>query len=161
MEHKAYEFDWNSFEKEFAELLISSLRSENKDALIAFIKSNLSAITDPYEGDSLEGNWKENLSSLSSQEIADHALTKYYSVGEEIGLCDQWIPISESLSQKEVDALLGASYSEFDPGCYGSYFQSPSLVIENIAILSNSGHEPLKSYLGNLSNVSKGLYVTF
>ncbi len=161
MEHKAYEFDWNSFEKEFAELFISSLRSDDKDALIAFIESNPSSITDPYEGNSLEDNWKEYLNTLSTLEIADHALTKYYSVEEEFGLCDEWLPINETLCQKEIDALLGISYSEFDPGCYGSYFQSPLLLVENIGILSNSGNKTIRSYLGSLSNVCKGLYVTF
>jgi len=161
MEHKAYQFDWNSFEKEFKDLLISSIRSDNKGALFSFIESNLSFITDPYEGESLNENWKEYLNSLSIQEVADHALTKYYSVQEEFGLNGEWLEINETLTQEEVNALLGFSYSDFDPGCYGSYFQSKSLLNENIGILSNSKNKEIRSYLANLRNVSKGLYVTF
>ena len=161
MEHKAFDFDWGSFEAELLPILLPALKAEDTAKMLSFIESNLNCISDPYEGERLAVNWKDELVSLPIQDIADYALTKYYSVTEEFGLGDSWIQISDELYQNEVDALLGNSFGVFDPGCYGSYFQSLEHLKQSIDILSKNENAAVKSYIKDLSKVSKGLYVTF
>jgi len=161
MEHKAFDFDWTSFNQELSPVLIYALQSDNESLLLDFIKDNLSCITDPYEGQNLEDDWEEVLISSPIQDIADHTLTKYYSVTEDIGLGENWLFINETLPLKGINALLGISFREFDPGCCGSYFQSREQLNESIGILSQFYNPIVESYLDDLTNVRKGLYVTF
>jgi hypothetical protein len=161
MEHKAFEFDWDSFDKELLSILIPSLQIEDCEPIISFIKSNQHLISDPYEGSKLDVGWEEKLSSLPILDIADHALTKYYSVNKDIGLGDSWLAINEYLSQREIDALLGSSFKVFDPGCYGSYFQTERQLRDNVRILASVDNQIIKEYVSYLSSVHKGLYVTF
>lgn len=161
MEHKAFHFEWGLFEKEFLPFLSPALKTENPNKIIDFIESSLNHISDPYNGNPLTHNWKDELASLSIQHIADYALTKYYSVNDDFGLGDSWVKLSDSLLQVELDAFLGNSLKGFDPGCYGSYFQSPEQIKISIDILSKSENRTVKSYVESLSKVSNGLYVTF
>ena len=161
MEHKAFDFDWNSFEAELLPILLPALKAEDSAKILSFIESNLNYISDPYEGERLADKWRDELVSLPIQDIADYALTKYYSVIDGFGLGDSWIQISDELHQYEVDALLGNSFEVFDPGCYGSYFQSLAHLKKSIKILSKNENEVVKSHVKDLSKVSKGLYVTF
>ena len=78
MEHKAYEFNWENFNAELRSIMESSLSSGEIDLLTKFIEKNLSYLSDPYEGETLEENWKDLLGENSVQELADFALTKYY-----------------------------------------------------------------------------------
>ena len=161
MEHKAFDFDWDEFEIALLPVFLSTLASNDSTGLLEFIELNLENITDPYEGDKLGKNWQVEISSYSIQEIADYALTKYYSVTEEFGLGNSWISQTDKLSKKEVDALLGTSFKCFDPGCYGSYFQSLGQLNESIKILSNIKDPIVAQYVRDLSGMKKGLYVTF
>jgi hypothetical protein len=161
MEHKAFDFYWNLFEKELLPILQIALNRKDSELLINFIKLNLEYISDPYEGAPLVDDWHDELTLLPIQDIADYALTKYYSVENQLGLGDSWIDISDNLSKKEVDALLGHAFDNFDPGCYGSYFQSIDELKRNSALLSKVKNPIIESYIDDLSKVSKGLYVTF
>ena len=161
MEHKAFDFDWDSFEAELLPILLPALKAKDSAKILSFIESNLNCISDPYEGERLTDNWRDELVSLPIQDIADYALPKYYSVTKEFGLGDSWIQISDELHQNEVDALLGKAFEIFDPGGYGSYFQSLEQIKQSIDILSKNENPVVKSYVKDLSEVSKGLYVTF
>jgi len=161
MEHKAFDFFWNSFEEELLPILQTALNNENSELLLNFIDLNLKHISDPYEGDLLMDNWRDELNILPIQDIADYALTKYYSVDKPFGLGESWVDIRDNLTKKEVDALLGSAFDNFDPGCYGSYFQSIDELKINTTLLSKVKNSTIESYVDDLSKVSNGLYVTF
>lgn len=145
MEHKAYEFDSDNFYNELFPVLEESLSKDENTNLYFFIKENLGYLTDPYEGEPLQEDWEELLETKKSQELGDFALTKYYKVTEDFGLGDIWLPLQEKLPQNIVNALLGTSISGFDPGGYGSYFQSSNQRIENVALLNKSNINQLKN----------------
>lgn len=161
MEHKAYEFDWDSFENELLSALLDALREDDNSKLLEFIACNLESITDPYEGEPLDKHWRENLIHSPTQEIADYALTKYYSVNDDLGLGSEWLSLKDSLKQQEIDSLLGVSYQEFDPGCCGSYFQSIEQLKAKLPIDYSADSPTLKLYLDDMARITKGLYVTF
>jgi hypothetical protein len=161
MEHKAYEFDWDSFDSELRPILENSLSTNENTKLYSFINSNLNYLTDPYEGERLEENWEDLLETKSIQELGDFALTKYYKVTEGFGLGNNWLKLQEGLTQDIINALLGTSLSGFDPGCYGSYFQTSKQRKANIVLLSESNIPFVKEFLANLCKLNKGLYVTF
>ena len=161
MEHKAFDFDWESFQTEFFPIICSALASGDKSPLLNFIELNHKEITDPYEGEALDEEWQTDIAVLPIQEVADFALTKYYSVVDEFGIGESWIELSDKLNQREVDALLGSSIQGFDPGGYGSYFQSLSQLRKSIKDLTCVEDPIVKQHVGDLSRVTKGLYVTF
>jgi hypothetical protein len=57
MEHKAYTFDWSSFEGELAPALYAALKSCDLNHLVAFIAAQRHRLTDPNEGDPLPEDW--------------------------------------------------------------------------------------------------------
>ena len=107
MEHKAYSFDWSGFEIELCPILLSALNTDDRVPLLSFIDFNIRSITDPYEGEKLSHDWQEELGVLPVQDVADHALTKYYSVDTGFGIGENWMEITDKLSQTVIDALLG------------------------------------------------------
>ena len=161
MEHKAYEFDWDNFNNELRPILEQSLSSDENAKLYSFINTNLECLTDPYEGEPLDNDWEELLETKSNHELGDFALTKYYKVTEEYGLGDGWLPLQEVLSQDIINALLGTFISGFDPGCYGSYFQSSNQRKDNASLLLESNIELIKEFAACLTKFKKGVYVTF
>ncbi len=161
MEHKAYEFDWDNFNSELRPLLEQSISNDQNENLYSFINKNIEDLTDPYEGEPLDKDWEEQLETKSTQELGDFALTKYYDVTEEYGLGDNWLPLQEEIPQNIINALLGASITGFDPGCYGSYFQSSNQRKENAELLSASNIELIKEFSSYLTKLNKGVYVTF
>ena len=54
MEHKAFEFDWASFESELLKSFQFCIEFNDRTEILKFIKTNLKYVTDPYEGDSLD-----------------------------------------------------------------------------------------------------------
>lgn len=161
MEHKAYEFDWDKFNNELRPILEQSLSSDENTSLYSFIYENLEYLTDPYEGEPLEEDWEGQLETKTIQELGDFALTKYYKVTEVYGLGDNWLPLQKELPQTIINALLGTSISEFDPGCYGSYFQSSKQRTENVTLLLKSNVKLVNELATYLSKLNKGVYVTF
>ena len=161
MEHKAYEFDWDGFSKELKPLMLEALSSGECFKILRFIEKHKEKVTDPYEGEPLLENWSEDLAFESLQNILDYALTKYYSVSNDLGLGYEWLVLSDDLDEKESISLLGESVYEFNPGCYGSYFQPESVLKTSIETLSNVNEPQIVSFVERLSALSKGLYVTF
>lgn len=177
MEHKAFLFDYYAFQKELTPILVEALEKKENDPIISFIERNRKYLTDPYDGEPLDENWKELIEFGTPEEYGDYALTKYYNVQEEIGLGESWATLddflkntSRSLSATLLGTPLGRKGLYFDPGKMGSYFQSPGDVVQNIEILKNLEQNPLvnmsllrlaEDLLINAIKAGKGLYVTF
>ena len=161
MEHKAYKFRWNEFKSELYPIMISSLENDCEIKLNEFISSNLSFLSNPYDEEPLDEEWKQQLETHTVQELADFALTKYYDISDNFGLGSDWLEIADNCSSIENSALLGNAIDKFDPGCYGSYFQNPSEIEQSAVILEGSIDESVRSYAGMLRKIRSGLYVTF
>lgn len=168
-DHKAYAFDWDSFNAELLTILRLCLRHNETKSLKEFIVKNIEDLTDPYEGEPLDYTWENNLlENYDVQEYGDFALTKYYSVREHYGLADQWIEIEAQLSNLQKNALLGWPIGEnnnyFDPGRMGSYFQDLNSVQKSQEILDEVRIKELRGYkefLQQCADYQKGIYVTF
>jgi hypothetical protein len=138
MDHKAFVFDYRSFELELKEILEAALdRNEIKD-LNDFISANIIYLKDPDNEEHLSKNWRERLENYRyPHNYGDFALTKFYDPNENIGLGSDWPQIDGILAgeSKSCIALLGRPIGKngnyFDPGKMGSYFQSLSMVSEN------------------------------
>ena len=168
MEHKAFEFDWQTFKDELLGVLVQSLEQDNADELISFIDKNNSKIKDPYEGEPIDSNWRENIEVGDVQEYADYAITKYYDPSESYGLDYDWMEIDDSLPEDIKDVLLGKTITgagnAFDPGRMGSYFQSTEELALSLSILKKQSREDLADFINFMNaciNNNKGMYVTF
>ena len=172
MEHKAFVFDFVSFENELRSLLERALETGSVVELSRFIETNREALTDPNEGEPLDEQWKELIEVADPHQYGDFALTKYYRSRDDIGLSYAWESVREKLLERlGNDApLLGITVgpvdNAFDPGKMGSYFQSASQVAANLDALrqmptneSEPGIERLRDLLK--AAVGKGLYITF
>jgi len=167
MEHKAYAFDWESFTNELYSTLLNSLETDATEGLAAFIDANIASLTSPYDGEPLNSNWRSQLEEGDAQELADYALTRYYSPKDDYGVID-WISICDALPPPLQDALLGFPLGSptrcFDPGKMGAYFQTPQLVGDSLAVLRKADNPSLLRFQ-QLLELSKagglGLYVTF
>ena len=168
-DHKAFAFDWGSFQAEMAGLLGQALRTGNAANLERFIDANLSGCASPYDGEKLDAGWRRSLGIAGLQEIADFALTKYYDPSDDHGLHEEWGEVESGLPESARYALLGTPFREgsdavFDPGMMGSYFQSPEQVRASLVTLRAVDAKELESYVRFLASVvreTKGLYVTF
>jgi hypothetical protein len=167
-DHKAFEFEWESFSIELAPLLAASLSNNDTSKLHAFINSNVACCASPYDGEPLSQEWESLLEVGGVQEMADFALTKYYSPLNNFGLSENWVNLEALLNPEQKPALLGEPFgnagSLFDPGCQGSYFQTPVIVANSVNVLANSTSLEICKYsrvLGSVAAKKKGLYVTF
>ncbi|MBC2582910.1 hypothetical protein [Clostridium sp. DJ247] len=109
MEHKAYIFDTDGFSKELSQLIITSGNTKNSAPLKAFINNHIGKVRSAYTGDLLDYDWEKEMENGEVQELADFAMTCYYSPEEEMGLSYAW------------DALLVALNmlsTNFDPDYY-------------------------------------------
>lgn len=163
--HKAFEFDWAAFEREFAPTLGQALKANDAALVEEFIEQHRGALCDPYEGEPLPPDWRSVLEVGDLQELSDFALTRYYLPTQDFGLSDEWTDLSESQMKM---ALLGEPFGEpgnsFDPGRMGAYFQTPSRAAESLKLLRACGDPRLSTFINALSKIvgaGKGLYVTF
>jgi len=167
MEHKAFAFDYNSFDNELCPLLERALESGDPAAIAAFIDENRTRCTDPYEGEALNEKWRDALSAGDVHEYGDLALTAYYDVTQPEGIGYLWSEISDNLPEKAKVSLLGSPVGSavcFDPGRMGSYFQTPEDVRYSLAILAKLHLSELSGYLMLLQRCASenlGVYVTF
>jgi hypothetical protein len=175
MEHKAFLFDYDSFERELRPILADALRSGDNGALVSFINTNLSELRDPYEGEPLSVDWEAMIETLDPHQYGDFALTKYYNPVSDIGLGAAWDLLQEliatdlSLTESPIlGSIIGAKDDPFDPGKMGSYFQSAQQVRHNQRYLLNLAKEERSEVLNRAikmletaADASTGLYVTF
>lgn len=142
MEHQAFLFDWNSFAKELSALLDNSLKTDNREMLIVFIKTMLNHLKDPYTGELLGSTWQDTLEIKDVHHYGLLALTKYYDPFHNIGLGYNWIRIQDLLENANIESALvssivlgepfGPEDNYFDPGKMGTYFQSEKQVNQNL-----------------------------
>jgi len=97
MDHKAFIFDVESFNLELRPLLLSAGIENEIGTIKHFINCNLIKIVSPYTGDSLGEDWENQLESGDIQEIADFALTRYYSPAADMGLGYSWDALLETI----------------------------------------------------------------
>jgi hypothetical protein len=176
MEHKAYAFDWAQFEFELHPLFVEALTVNESSGLEAFIDRHLAELTDPYEGEPLSTNWRDALGNQDVHEYGDYALTRYYDPADCRGIGYGWAQLSEELPEEAANAMLGFAVGPednlFDPGRYGSYFQTPRQVRESLSALRPhsctrtcySSCPDLLQYLELLERCvaeRRGVYVTF
>ena len=140
MHHKAYAFDWQSFEQdELPGLLTRALETGETSGLAAYVGRNRGVLKDPYEGDPLDADWQESLENRDVHEYGDFALTRFYDPAADRGLGYRWNEIDDALPEEGRRALLGSPLgppqNRFDPGRYGSYFQTPQRVTGSLALL--------------------------
>lgn len=178
LEHKAFIFDFDTFDRELRPLLESSLHSGDIEPLRCFIVSNKKFLVDPYEGDSLDDDWEDMIEDKDAHQYGDFALTKYYFPKDDQGVGGKWVELQEIISNRgklNISPFLGAPVGIdgefFDPGKIGSYFQTTNEVIESLkkirevkGELKDDLLEELKRYEGCLNQAAfdkKGVYVTF
>ena len=178
IEHKAYIFDFEGFSKELRPILVASLKSGNIDQLRAFIISNKSALSDPYEGEPLEDDWEDMIEDRDVHQHGDFALTKYYSPLLDEGLGYGWENVQDILSNSiefKVSPLLGEPLGDsgeyFDPGKMGSYFQDNGQVKNSLSVLKefenklsenlNVDYDKFLHFLESAADENRGVYVTF
>ena len=169
MEHKAFEFDWDAFDADLRRVLINALESNNTASLLTYIDGNISELTDPYEGNWLETDWRSQVENADDvHELGEFALTRFYDPLADSGVGAPWIDLGESLPEQFQKAMLGQTVgppdNPFDPGRMGSYFQSPDQVIQSFDDLSAVRDSRLADYLSLLEACrpkNRGIYVTF
>jgi len=175
MEHKAFIFDHQSFDQELRETLEEALDSGNCEKLLTFISENKESLSDPYEGDPLEDDWKSMIEVEDAHQYGDFALTRYYSPQDDIGLGSSWNFVQEivagigsAVTSPILGSTIGPESDPFDPGKAGSYLQSIEQVRESLAGLRALAetHQSVEFgeavvLLQEASESGKGLYVTF
>jgi len=168
LSHKAYAFDWRSFEFDLHLLLEEALAADDPSAIEAFIDGNRESLTDPYEGDALPEDWRSGLENRDVHEYGDYALTRFYDPADDFGIAEKWGEVSKRLPEEAANALLGFTIGPperpFDPGRSGSYFQTSAQVRESLAALKPLGVRELAAFVQLLERCApegRGVYVTF
>lgn len=176
MEHKAFVFDYNAFDKELRGILEKALSSQDISGLIAFINANSGELTDPYQGEPIGQDWEAMIETQDPHQYGDFALTKYYEPTGDIGLGLSWEHLQGVIAGDPavmespiLGARIGPRDRPFDPGKMGSYFQSRDQVDRHYQYLvtlqrqsPNDGDlRKAIHMLTQAKNARKGLYVTF
>ncbi len=168
MSHKAYAFDWHSFDCDLHRILIEALETNNSTDLEKYVDQNLNHVVDPYEGEPLTPNWRDSLGTPDIHEYGDYALTHFYDPIDDWGIGDEWLGLGLEFLESMEGAVLGFSVGPpnnlFDPGKYGSFFQTPEQVRESLSLLKPIQRPELASFLKLLKSCVRkrcGVYVTF
>jgi hypothetical protein len=178
VEHRAFLFDWDTFNADLRVILEPALFSGDVEELVAFVRLHLVDLRDPYKGDPIDGTWQSQLRFHDAQEIGDWALTNYYDPRRDVGLgieSDRLVGLYDAFGINPsfhmvpiLGAILGPDDNPFDPGRLGSYFQTPEHVVGNHLYLTSRAHDldvpELELGLRMLKqamDANRGLYVTF
>lgn len=177
MEHRAYVFDSMLFDQELRPILEMALLSGDDRDLISFVEGNRAVLVAPYEGQALEGEWRDLLEIRDAHQYGDFALTKYYNPIADIGLGHGWSKLQVLIEERHASrqspilgSVVGPLTNPFDPGKLGAYFQTPETVRESLSALTglSAVHGETASLLSQgvqmleKARVSdKGLYITF
>jgi hypothetical protein len=176
MEHKAFLFNYQSFDRELRAVLEDALRSGDHGSLVSFINAHLVDLRDPYEGEPLGANWEALIETQDPHQFGDFALTKYYNPTADIGVAAAWENLQELIAKNDpllaespiLGSTIGPKDNAFDPGKMGSYFQSAQQVRQSQSYLLNLAKEkPAEVLSGALAMLQEaadagtGLYVTF
>ena len=176
-DHKAFIFDYDRFEIELKTILENAIDTDRCQSLENYIAVNLDWLRDPDEGEQLSEGWKKLFDVRADPfQYGDFALTRFYDPTEDIGLGHNWSELDNLLLAELQDSSclrglpLGKDGNYFDPGKMGSYFQSLSLAIYNISIITgiidsqpaySQIIQPAIDMYERVIFVKKGLYITF
>lgn len=97
MEHKAFLFDTQEFNHELNSMILDAGLKNNPEILLKFINNSIGRVYSPYTGELLDTSWKDELENGGVQELADFALTCYYSPEDDCGLSYFWDVLLEAL----------------------------------------------------------------
>jgi hypothetical protein len=175
MDHKAFLFDYDSFDRELRPILEEALRAGDYRRLVSFINANLDHLRDPYEGEPLGSDWEAMIETQDPHQYGDFALTKYYDPTADIGLGTGWENLQELMASDPVltespilGDTIGPRDDPFDPGKMGSYVQSAQQVCQNRKYLLNLAKKEQREdldraiqMLTKAAGAETGLYVTF
>jgi hypothetical protein len=176
MSHKAFVFDYESFQSELRDLLERSLESGAVEPLKDFIETHRSRLKDPYEGEPLAPDWESLVEYKDVHQYGDFAITRYYEPDKDIGLGLSWQEAEETLKENALgeDVVLGTPIGPegrlFDPGKMGSYFQSPVTTRDHLRSVKELVRQrpdldqrlgPVLAMLERAVTAGKGLYTTF
>jgi len=174
MEHKAFVFDFRSFEKELRLILERALSSNDSSELLQFIEDHRASLKDPYEGEPLEEGWRGMAEGQDAQQWGDFALTKYYEPGNDLGLGRNWEVLQSELlaklgkDQSVLGRTVGPPANPFDPGRMGAYFQTEEDVTANLSELQHFHSNGAGDQANRLVEIlraaaarGRGLYITF
>jgi hypothetical protein len=167
LEHRAYAFDWESFDASLRPMLEYALSNRSRDILVDFINRNRGQLVDPYDFLPLPPSWHllmENQNDIHT--LGDFCLTRYYDRSTDRGLGERFESVAESMPENHTACLcgyvIGNEISPFDPGGMGSFFQRPRDVMESRSTLAKY-QDQLADFLDLLDDCiadSLGLYVT-
>ena len=174
MLHKAYALAWDAFEEDLFALLERGLRCGETTELVAFIDKHRAVLTDLATARPLGAGWRAKVDLADVQQLGDQALTRYYNLREERGLCHAWLGTEGALPPPVQAALLGdpiGGKTLFDPGKMGSYFRSAEQVQESLVVLREAEPLPVGEYRTDFDRFLKlleecsergcGVYITF
>ncbi len=165
--HKAYEFDYKEFHLEFEDILFMSLNTQDIDALVKFVNSNIQFCKYPWESEKLTDNWQEELEIGDVHEVGDYGLTKFYDPNNDYGLGYYYSELSEKYPKLEEFVLgipFGPTDNYFDPGKMGSYFLIPEKIGNIVTPLRKIMDKAILDYaefLYSCEERGKGVYITF
>jgi hypothetical protein len=146
IDHKAWLFDYNAFEQEFASILFRALESGDTGPVKAFISQHHAALTNQWTEAPFGPLWEEELrrhpgkelEAYDVQDYADIALTRYYDCTDARGLAHGWdalVAYMRSIPDLTLfaEALVcgytfGPERWPFDPGRMGTGFVPPDQV---------------------------------
>jgi hypothetical protein len=131
MEHKAFVFDTQAFKRELEHIIFDAGLKNHPEIIQKYIDKHIGKVYSPYTEDLLEEDWEEELENGGVQELADFALTCYYSVDDDCGLSYLWEALLEALRNISIKVepeycVLGHSLKKqdfiLDPGAMGMGF---------------------------------------
>jgi len=164
MEHKAFVFHFEEFDRDLRPILELSLRTNDSRALIQFVREHQPSIRDPFEGNPIDDDWLTQVETPDAHQVGDYALTRYYDPGSDIGLGYEWVNLNNELRTLSLGSPIGPIENVFDPGKMGSYFQSREdlrLNYEDVRGCSEQSAGKLLAMYELALQTDTGLYVTF
>lgn len=97
MEHKAFLFDTQGFDQELRKIIVTSGEENEPKPLHEYIVNNIGKVRSVYTRELLENNWENELELGGVQELADFAMTCFYSPEDDRGLSYLWDAPLETL----------------------------------------------------------------
>src|SRR6059058_715754 len=98
MSHRAYAFNWQSFERdELHDILAAALESGDPRSIAEYIEAHREAVKDPYQGHPIAPDWQATLANRDVHEYGDFALTRFYNPADDRGIGEPWLQIDSTL----------------------------------------------------------------
>jgi hypothetical protein len=147
MGHRAYIFDWPSFENELLPAIAAGLEGD-VDSLKAFVADQRGLLVDPATAEPL-GDLE--LEAADVDRLGQIAMTRFYDPTADHGLGRAWDELVSSLSDEELKLLLGEPVKVARRTfCEGTVFQSNGRVRISYKKLRELDRPELRSFARTL-----------